>query len=86
MRKYAADLLELDKLQIEEDDETLTVSAVIAREIVQKYGDDSVYKPALELEKATFTAENAWITEDHPAEIILTNPKDIRGKVENPVF
>jgi hypothetical protein len=86
VRKYAADLLELDRMLIKEDDKTLSVPAVIAREIVQKYGDNRVYKPALELEKATFTAENAWITEDHPTEIILTNPKDIRGKVENPVF
>lgn len=86
MRKYVADVLEIDELQIEEDDETLRVPAVIAREIVQKYGDDRVYKPREELEKATFTAENAWVTEDHPTEVILTNPKDIRGTVRNPAF
>jgi len=85
LRKYATDVLDIDELQVKEDEETLRFPAVIAREIVQRYGDDRVYKPREELEKATFTAENAWVTE-HPTEVILTNPKDIRGNVRNSAF
>ena len=45
-----------------------------------------VYEPREEVEKATFTAQNAWVVEEHPVEVILTKAKDIRGTVRNPLF
>ena len=78
--------VEVDKLQVSEDDETLTVPAVITREDVFDYDGMLVYEPADEVEKAAFTAENAWIVEDHPPEIILSSPKLIRGTIRNAKF
>lgn len=86
MRKYGLNNVEVDAVQLKEDDDTLTVPAVITREGVYDYDGMLVYEPADEVEKATFTAENAWIVENHPPEIILSNPKLIRGTVRNPKF
>jgi len=66
MRKYAMDSIQLDKLEIHEDNETLTVPAIITREAVLNYDGDKVYEPREEVEKATFTAQNAWVVEEHP--------------------
>ncbi|KPV64074.1 MAG: hypothetical protein AOA65_1104 [Candidatus Bathyarchaeota archaeon BA1] len=86
MRKYALNSIQADKMEIHEDDETLTVPAVITREGVYDYDGMKVYEPAEEVEKAVFTAENAWIVEEHPPEIILSDPKLIRGTVRRPTF
>lgn len=86
MRKYGMDSVQLDKLEIQENNETLTVPAIITREAVLDYDGDKVYEPREEVEKATFTAQNAWVVEEHPVEVILTKAKDIRGTVRNPVF
>jgi hypothetical protein len=86
MRKYGLNSLEVDKLEVSEDYQTLTVPAVITREGVYDYDGMVVYEPAEEVEKAAFTAENAWIVEDHPPEIILSSPRLIRGTVRNPKF
>ncbi len=86
MRKYAMDSIQLDKLEIQEDNETLTKPAVITKEAVLDYDGDKVYESKEEVEKATFTAQNAWVVEEHPVEVILTRAKDIRGTVRNPVF
>jgi hypothetical protein len=86
MRKYALKSVEVDRFEVQEDDETLTVPAVITREGVYDYDGMLVYEPAEEVEKAAFTAMNAWIVEEHPPEIILSDPKLIRGTVQNPVF
>jgi hypothetical protein len=86
LRKYGLNSVEVDKLQVSEDDETLTVPAVITREDVFDYDGMLVYEPAEEVEKAAFTAQNAWIVEDHPPEVILSDPKLIRGTVRNAGF
>jgi hypothetical protein len=86
MRKYGLNSVEVDKLTVSEDDRILTVPAVITREGVYDYEGTLVYEPAEEVEKSAFTAENAWIVEDHPPEIILSSPRLIRGTVRNPKF
>jgi len=62
------------------------VPAVITREAVLDYDGMKVYEPREEVEKAAFTAQNAWIVEEHPPDVILSDPKLIRGTVRNPVF
>jgi len=86
MLKYGLNSVEVDKLTVSEDDQTLTVPAVITREGIYDYDGMLVYEPSEEVEKAAFTAENAWIVEDHPPEIILSSPRLIRGTVRNPRF
>jgi hypothetical protein len=86
MRRYGIKSVKVDGFKVEEDDETLIVPAVITREGVYEYDGMLVYEPAEEVEKAAFTAMNAWIVEEHPPEIILSNPHLIRGTVRNSVF
>jgi len=86
MRKYALKSVEADKLEFKEDDQTLVVPAVITREGVYDYDGMLIYEPAEEVEKAAFTALNAWVVEEHPPEIILAKPQHIRGTVRNPQF
>jgi len=86
MRKYGLKSVEADNLQIKEDEETLTVPAVITREGVYDYDGMLIYEPAAEVEKAAFTALNAWVVEEHPPEIILSKPQLIRGTVRNAKF
>jgi hypothetical protein len=86
MQKYGLKSVEADNLQIKEDAETLTVPAVITREGVYDYDGMLIYEPASEVEKAAFTALNAWVVEEHPPEIILSKPQLIRGTVRNPRF
>jgi hypothetical protein len=62
------------------------VPAVITKEDVYDYDDMLVYEPAEEIEQAAFTAQNAWIVENHPAEVILTKAEDIRGRVASAAF
>jgi hypothetical protein len=78
---YALKSLEAGKFEVKEDDESLTVPAVITREDVYDYDGMLVYEPAEEIEQAAFTAQNAWIVENHPPEVILTKAEDIRGRV-----
>jgi len=84
--RYALKSLEAGKFEFREDDETLTVPAIITREGVYDYDGMLIYEPAEEVEKAAFTAMNAWIVEEHPPEIILSKPQLIRGTVRNPRF
>ncbi|MBX5320866.1 DUF2213 domain-containing protein, partial [Candidatus Bathyarchaeota archaeon A05DMB-3] len=86
MRMYALKSLEAGKFEFREDDETLTVPAVITKEDVYDYDGMLVYEPAEEIEQAAFTAQNAWIVENHPAEVILTKAEDIKGTVSKAVF
>ena len=86
MRKYGLNSVEVDSLEIKEDDEVLIVPAVITREGVYDYDGMRIYEPAEEVKKAAFTAMNAWIVEEHPPEIILSNPNLIRGTVRNSTF
>ena len=87
MRMYALkSVKEAGKFEIREDDKTVTVPAVITREGVYDYDGMLVYEPAEEIEETTLTARNAWIVENHPAEIIVTKTEDIRGSLASPVF
>lgn len=79
---FAVHEVELDSLQIREDEETLSVPAVITREDVYTYEDiGDVYLPKEELGNVAFTAAFAPIVEDHPAEIIVVNPDLVRGRL-----
>lgn len=83
---YALKSVQAGKFEIKEDDETLTVPAVITREDVYDYDGMLVYEHAQEIEEATLTARNAWVVEKHPSEVILTKTEDIRGSVAAAVF
>jgi len=83
---YALKSVEAGKFEFREDDETLTVPAVITKEDVYDYDGMLVYEPAEEIEQAAFTAQNAWIVENHPVEVILTKAEDIKGTVAKAVF
>jgi hypothetical protein len=86
MRMYALKSLEAGKFEFREDDETLTVPAVITKEDVYDYDGMLVYEPAEEIEQAAFTAQNAWVVENHPSEVILTKAEDVKGTVAKAVF
>ena len=49
MRKYGLNSVETDGLEIKEDNETLTVPAVITREGVYDYDGMLIYEPASEV-------------------------------------
>jgi hypothetical protein len=83
---YGLKSLEAGKFDVKEDAETLTVPAVITREDVYDYDGMLVYEPAEEIEEATLTAQNAWVVENHPSEVILTKAEDIKGTVAKAVF
>jgi hypothetical protein len=83
---YALKSVEAGKFEIKEDDETITVPAVMTREDVYDYDGMLVYEPAEEIEEATLTAQNAWVVENHPSEVILTKAEDIRGRAASAVF
>jgi len=86
-RKLGFDRATLDNKVIEETDAILTMSAVIARELVQDYPEGKAYKPAEELEKAAWTAEGRWVTTmQHPETGLLTRRSDIKGKTANVIF
>ncbi len=86
MPRYALHSVAVQEFKLQEDEHTLTVPAVITREGVYDYDGMLVYEPAEEVEKAAFTAANAWIVEEHPPEVILVDPAHIRGTVREPVF
>ena len=72
---------------IADTDKEITVKAIIASEIVHKYGDGSAYKPADELEKATWTADGVRVKIlSHPSGNAITQRSDINGRVSNPRF
>ena len=85
MRKLGTVCAEVDATKIIEDsDEYLVVPAIIAREGVYPYPEGKAFKPADELKQASFTAEGAWVVaEKHPDTLIVTQRKDIKGRVEN---
>jgi hypothetical protein len=88
IRQFVQDFAVLeDSKIIQDDDKFLVVKAVIASEIVHKYKDGMAYKPADELEKATWTAEGRWVKAlSHPASDQIRNVSDINGRMENPRF
>ena len=82
-----------DAAIIQDDDKLLVMRAIIASEIVQPYQNKQTgktefhYKPADELEKATWTAEGRWVkTLSHPTTEDIDEPEDIQGFLRNSVF
>lgn len=76
-----------DAKVVQDDDKYLVVKAVIASEIVHQYADGWAYKPADELEKATWTADGRWVKSlSHPRGNSIINVRDVHGRMENPVF
>ena len=66
---------------------TVFHDVVIARTIVQDYEDGKAYKPADELEKASWTAEGRWIILGrHPDTTIISSRNDISGRTVNVRF
>ena len=88
MKKFGVDRVEIDAANIIEDnDKYLVVSAIIAREGVFPYPEGMAYKPADELRETAYTADGVWIVaEKHPDTLILMDPGEIKGRVENPRF
>lgn len=82
---FATWSVELDALKIKEDEETLSVPAVITKEAVYHYEDlDAyVYLPRGELENVAFTAQFAPVVERHPNFIVVAEPDEVRGKLTN---
>ena len=57
---------------------------VIAREIVHQYDDGMAYKPADELEHASWTAEGRWVViGKHPTTAVVASRNDIGGRTVN---
>jgi hypothetical protein len=76
-----------DAKVVQDDEKYLVVKAVIASEIVHQYADGWAYKPADELEKATWTADGRWVKAlSHPQGPAIINVRDVHGRMENPVF
>lgn len=73
--------------QIREDADALVVPAILTRESILPFGDGRGYRPAKELEAAAWTLEGAWVVAYlHVDTVFVTNPTDIRGRVENVKF
>jgi len=86
-RKICFDRATLDNKILLDDDQYLVMPAVIASEIVHKYPEGWAYKPADELEKATWTADHRWVKIlSHPDTALLQTAQDIYGIVENPKY
>lgn len=87
LRKIGFDKAQLDNKIILDDDKYLVMPAVIASEIVHPYPEGIAYKPADELEKATWTAEGRWVKIlSHPDSALLQKASDIYGRIENVKF
>ncbi len=89
-RKIGFDRYVLEDKIIEETDETLTMPAIIASEIVHQYEDGWAYKPAEELEKMARVANRIGSVPvkilDHPGEdtnYLLLRQGDTHGKATN---
>jgi hypothetical protein len=84
IRQIVQDFAVLEDSKIIQDgDKFLVVKAVIASEIVHKYKDGitygMTYKPAAELEKATWTAEGRWVKAlSHLTSDNIRNVNDIK--------
>ncbi|MCL2641961.1 MAG: DUF2213 domain-containing protein [Candidatus Bathyarchaeota archaeon] len=88
--KVVFDIATLDKAVVSEDDDTLTMSAVIASEIVHKYAGGMAYKPGDELEKMVYTASRIGSVPikvlEHPGfetDFLLLKHNDVHGKAGN---
>lgn len=89
-RKVGFDRYALEDKIIHEDNQTLTMPAIIASEIVHQYDDGWAYKPAAELEKMAATANRIGAVPvkilEHPGadtNYLLLKHEDAQGKASN---
>ena len=78
----------LDKASATVDDNGVMhiPSVVIAREMVQDYDGLKVLKPGDELEAAAPFCDGRPITDEHPAERIVTDRTEVKGSKKKPVW
>lgn len=74
-----------DAISVESNGD-LVFDVVLAREMVQSYGDRKEFKPASELREAVRTARRAHVTFDHPKTTIVQHNADIIGEVLSAEF
>jgi len=88
MRRIRAVRIEADSTkQVREDVDALVVPAILARESILPFCVGRGYRPAKELKVAAWTLEGAWVVAyNHIDTVFVTNPEDIRGRVENVKF
>lgn len=74
---------EVDGSKITETETELIIPAILAREGVLKYSNGIAYRPKAELEQAVKNSFNGApvVIRKHPAQLILTDPDDIKGRV-----
>jgi hypothetical protein len=78
---------EIDSTKIQETDTTLVIPATIAREAVLPYEQGIAYRPKDELKESFFTFDNAFVVSGkHPDQMIVSKPKEITGRIQNPVW
>ena len=89
-RKIGFDTMQLDSKILVDDDKVLTMSAIIASEIVHQYDDGWAYKPADELEKMAEIANRVGSVPvkilEHPSadtNYLLVKQSDVYGKASN---
>jgi len=89
-RYIGFDAAVLDSQIIVDDDDVLTVPAIIASEIVHEYEDGWAYKPADELEKMVEVASSIGSVPvkilGHPSSAtysLLVKPQDVDGRATN---
>lgn len=77
-----------EKILVDNDDE-IAIQGIVAREMVQQYGDRYVLKDGDHLEKSAWLLEGRWIMlHKHPdsASGRIEDPKQISGVISNPLF
>jgi len=78
---------EVDSTKIQETDKTLVIPATIAREAILQYEQGMAYRPKEELRESFLTFDNAFVVSGkHPDQMIVSKPKEITGKIANPVW
>jgi len=89
-RKICFDRATLDNKIVQDDDQFLVVSSVIASEIVHQYEDGWAYKPAEELKKMAKTASDIGAVPvkvlQHPSDEsygFVLRHDDVHGRAEN---
>lgn len=89
-RRISFDATKLEDKILTDDEETISIPAVIASEIVHQYDDGWAYKPADELEKMAKIAKDIGSVPikilDHPTEdtnYLLVRQRDVHGRAQN---
>ena len=73
--------------EIQEDDDTLIVPAILTRESILPFCEGRGCRSADELKAAAYTLEGAWVVMySHIDSVFVMNRQDIRGQVRNVQF